>query len=294
MGHILKNENITIEVDHPLENYQFSRFDWTGKISEVKFQDIPVSITERTDESDPNYFGKGFYNEFGIDHALGFEDAAVGEWFHKIGVGLLKKDSDQYLFHKKYEIKPAAFDVVSDANKVVIRCKSQTVNGYSYVLRKEIVLQDNSFSINYYLENTGEKTINTDEYNHNFTAINKDLMGPNYTLGFPFQLEPESFDEAVNPKNKLIIKPNEFQFKGTPQAQFFFSNLTGGQKKVAQWELTNADSQIGIREAGSFETDKINLWGWEHVISPELFYKISVEPGQSKEWSRTYTTFRTN
>ena len=175
MTHILKNKNLEIQIDNPLENYNFSRFDWTGKIVKVKFQNIPLSSIEITDCPNENFFGKGFYNEFGIDTALGFEEAKIGGWFHKIGVGLLKKDNHKYLFNKKYEIKPAEFSINSDSNKVLIKCKSEVINGFSYLLKKEIKLQNNSISIKYYLENTGEKDIITDEYTHNFIALNKDL-----------------------------------------------------------------------------------------------------------------------
>ena len=102
MPHILKNKNFEILIDLPNENYNFSRFDWTGKIVKVKFKNILLSGDERTDVKQENNFGKGFYNEFGIDNALGFDEAKSGEWFHKIGIGLLKKEGDEYLFHKKY------------------------------------------------------------------------------------------------------------------------------------------------------------------------------------------------
>ena len=102
MPHILKNRNVEIFIDLPKENYSFSRFDWTGKIVKVSFQDIPVSTVERTNDENEHIFGKGFYNEFGIDSALGFDDVEIGDWFHKIGVGLLKKNTDQYSFFEKH------------------------------------------------------------------------------------------------------------------------------------------------------------------------------------------------
>ena len=48
---------------------------------------------------------------------------------------------------------------------------------------------------------------------------------------------------------------------------------------------------IGLRETGSFPTSAINLWGWCHVISPELFIEINLEPGNAMEWSRQYHVF---
>ena len=294
MAHILKNKNLEIHIDLPFENYKFSRFDWTGKIANVKFEDIQLSSIERTDCQNEHDFGKGFYNEFGIDKALGFDETDMGGWFHKIGVGLLKKDSTQYQFHKKYEIDPATFKIIAESNKIVISCTSKTVNGYSYVLNKEIELHDSSFTIKYHLKNTGEKDIITDEYNHNFTAINEALIGKNYALKFQFRLKPELFDEAVNPEGKVDIGQSEITFSGSPQEQFFFSNLTGSENVRAEWELINLKSKIGISEIASFQTNKVNLWGWKHVISPELFFKIFLKPDQSIEWSRNYKVYKVN
>ena len=292
MSHILKNNNLEIHIDLPLEKYNFSRFDWTGKIATVKFQNIEVSSSERPYGENEHLFGKGFYNEFGIDTALGFNETKIGEWFHKIGVGLLKKEDNEYLFHKSYEIKPAEFEVIKKLNSIIITCSSQTVNGYSYVLKKEIKLLENSFTINYYLQNTGEKNINTDEYVHNFTVINKDLIGSNYKLKFPFQLKPQLFEETVNPEQKVDIAENEIKFNGSPKEQFFFSNLTGYKSISAKWQLDHLKSNITISEIGSFNTNKINLWGWNHVISPELFINISLKSGQATEWSRTYNFYK--
>jgi hypothetical protein len=152
-------------------------------------------------------------------------------------------------------------------------------------------LFESSFVIRYSLQNTGEKTIKTDEYTHNFLAINNELMGSDYILKFPFQMDSELFGAIVNPEAKVEIQQNEFTFNVTPEEQFFFSNLSGGKNVDATWELINTKSKIGISETGSFKTSRINLWGWTHVISPELFFDINVQPGQSVEWYRTYQLF---
>ncbi|MFB1040790.1 MAG: hypothetical protein QMC35_10060, partial [Polaribacter sp.] len=157
-----------------------------------------------------------------------------------------------------------------------------------YVLKKEIKLEEHGFTINYDLENTGEKEIITDEYVHNFLAINKELIGRNYVLKFPFKLMPAFFLETVNPEQKVTIGQTDVTFKDSPKEQFFFSNLNGSKNVKPQWELKNLESKISISETGSFNTDKVNLWGWKHVISPELFIDVSIEPGQNANWTRTY------
>ena len=292
MAYILKNKNLELFIDAPFENYKFSRFDWTGKITKVKFQNILISSVENTSCENENILGKGFYNEFGIDAALGFNETKIGGWFHKIGIGLLKKEDTCYNFNKSYEIKPADFKIISEPNKLIINCKSANVNGYSYLLKKEIELLDSSFNINYYLKNTGEKDIITNEYVHNFIAINNEEIGSNYILKFPFQIKPELFEETVNPEQKVAIKLQEINFNNTPKEQFFFSNLNGSKAVTAQWELTNLKNDIIIKETGNFKTTNVNLWGWQHVICPELFYNIHLKPGKSTEWSRKYNLFK--
>ncbi len=288
MPHILKNKHLEIYIDEPLEGYNFSRFDWTGKIKSVKFQGIPLTTSERQDSEDESILGQGFYNEFGIDTALGFEAVEIGEWFHKIGIGLLKKKGVNYSFSEKYEIKPAKFTIESEANKLIIRCQSELINGYAYVLTKTIELKGNGFSIHYSLKNTGKKVIRTDEYVHNFMQINHSTISPQYQLEFPFQVKPILFGETVNPEKKVAIGRRDFKFNGNPKEQFFFSNLSGNKEVFATWALQHSAHKIAISESGDFKTDKINLWGWKHVISPELFYNVNIQPNQSKEWTREF------
>lgn len=286
MPHILKNDNLELIIDLPLENYNFTRFDWTGKIRSVNYRDIYLSGIERTDAVNEHHIGKGFYNEFGIDSPIGFETTRIGEWFHKIGVGLLKKETDTYDFFKNHELIPANFTTEIKNNKLLIGCKSELINGYCYELKKEIVLNDSDFVISYQLINTGEKDIITDEYLHNFIAIDNDLISENYELNFLFKLKPSQFIETVNTENMVVIDSNSFKFNGIPKEPFFFSNLSGDSLVDASWELKNIAKKISISEKVSFKTNKINLWGWEHVISPELFYKINLKPGETANWNR--------
>ena len=293
MPQILQNHHLEICIDLPGENYQLSRFDWTGKIVSVRYQEHQFAGVERTDWAETNQGGRGFYNEFGIDAPVGYEETETGDWFHKIGVGLLKKEAGPYRFDHPYEVQAADFQVASQPDKIQITCQSPFYGGYAYVLIKEIELLSSGFRINYRLENTGDKTIITNEYCHNFLTLDGDLMGPDYVLQLPFVLRPERFGEHLNPEQKVELGQREIGFKATPEAQFFFSHLSGGEKVKAQWDLLNRKRKIGIREIGSFRTKKVNLWGWRHVISPELFIDISLPPGQVMNWARQYEVFET-
>ena len=291
MAHTIKNKNVELRLDLPLENYCAARFDWTAKITTVKYQGALVTGEEIVGAKPTASTGKGFYNEFGIDSALGYDEAEKGDWFHKIGVGLLKKTDEQYLFNREYEIQACAFDIKTDSNGIQIECSSSEYNGFSYVLNKQISLLNNGFIINYRLINNGQKAIITDEYNHNFLQLAQDLIGENYSLKFPFPLSPDHVDEYLNPDEVVQWLETSLSFANTPKSDFFFSNLTGGNAVQATWELINHKHGIGIREVGGFQTDKVNLWGREHVISPELFFKISLQSGEAVSWSRRYEMF---
>ena len=222
MTFILKNKNLEIQVDHPTKNYKFSRFDWSGKITKVLFKNIPLTQTEKINGKNEHYKGKGCYNEFGINDALGFEDTDVGEWFHKIGIGLLKKTDSNYHFEKPYDIKPACFSVKPSVNNIEIICESDIYNGYAYVLKKNISLLNSGFLISYELENKGSKDIVTDEYTHNFIAINNTKIGPAYNLRFPGAMDQKLFDEVVNPEELVALIQNSFEFIKSPSTPFFF------------------------------------------------------------------------
>ncbi len=290
MPETIRNDRISLQVDLPGENYQQSRFDWTGKVTRLDFDGISMAGHELPSGADPTY-GQGFYNEFGMDQALGFAETPVGDWFHKIGIGLLQKKGRVYDFQKPYNILPATFEVVTRADQVTIICKSAQRHGYAYVLTKTIQLQENGFVIVYDLKNTGEKRIATQEYAHNFITIHDLDINPDYALEFPFGIDPSLFIEHVNPEKLVNIEHQEVRFRGSPRKQFFFSNLSGDRKVTASWRLVQHKHQVGISETGSFETQAINLWGWGHVISPELFINIDLGAGQSTTWSRTYHCF---
>jgi len=292
MPYLLKNNHLEIHIDGPADNYSFSRFDWTGKIRKVTFKNILLTTFENLAATDQSILGQGFYNEFGIDTALGFEDAKLGGWFHKIGIGLLKKEDNVYSFSKKYEIKPAKFTVKSASNKLIIHCQSELINGYAYELTKTIELTENRFSIHYLLKNKGEKAIITDEYVHNFISINHSAINSQYQLKFPFQVKPKLFGETVNPEKKVDIERRSIKFNSCPKEQFFFSNLSGNKEVASTWALLHLGHKIAITETGNFRTDKINLWGWKHVISPELFIKINIPPKQSKAWIRQFEVYQ--
>ncbi len=285
MSCILKNNNLVLELELPGQGYTESRFDWSGKITSISYKGVTVAGSEKEGVSE---CGQGFFNEFGIDQPVGYDKVVAGGLFHKIGVGLLKRDTEDYNFFKHYEVEPADFTVVQKSDNIHLECQSPEHLGIAYLLTKEIVLTDKGFEIRYRLENTGTELLQTNEYCHNFLNLKNTPVGPGYRLKFPFELRPDTFEQIVNPEGKVEFGERELDFKGNPQEAFFFSNLSGGKSVPAGWSLENTDVGIGISETLSEPTKSVNLWGLGHVISPELFFNIDLEPGKVVAWTRAY------
>ncbi|HEY5689597.1 MAG TPA: hypothetical protein VIS27_14930 [Yeosuana sp.] len=288
----LKNSQIELLIDFPTENYQGPRFDHCGKIVSLKYDGICLSGSETGNKNTDQNTGKGFYNEFGIDLPLNFDKTPVENWFHKIGVGFLKKSNSPYYFKNIYEVKPLSFKVEYSLTKIVMECTSPLLMGYAYKLKKEILLIESGFIINYYLENIGDHEIITNEYVHNFLIFNQQSIGTDYQLNVPFEIKPELFIETVNPENKVFIGKDAIHFNKAPSRDFFFSNLSGNELVNAKWEIINKKLNLGMSETGDFKTNTINLWGVPHVMCPELFININLKPKEFKEWSRTYSVFK--
>ncbi len=291
MALVLENSMLHLTIEEPGEVYHHSRFDWTGNISQVLFENrYTFCSAETTSEFDLGHHGRGLYNEFGITKPIGYDDCAVGEKFPKIGVGLLtKKSNDDYHFFQTYEIDP--FDIQTEKGKEWIKFTvfPKDCRGYSTKLIKMIRLSGNSVTIDYELENTGRHKIQTNEYCHNFIAINRSDIDEHYSLKVPCKInKPSAMTEAVNPENAVILYSNAVNFNFTPERDFFFSPLTEFHPGNGEWEITHDSIGVGMKETTDFIPEMMNVWGLKHVISPELFIKIDLEPGQELKWQRQY------
>ena len=97
--------------------------------------------------------------------------------------------------------------------------------------------------------------------------------------------------EAVNPGNAVILNTYSLNFNFAPERDFFYSPLTEFQSRNGEWEITNDSAGVGMKETTDFIPEMMNVWGSKHVISPELFIKIDLEPGQELKWQRRYSFF---
>lgn len=311
----LRNERLVVEIAQPGSVYRGTRFDWSGFITQVSLDGQQTFCVPEDYTPGKGTGGVGICNEFGIDRPVGYDDAAVGESFPKLGIGLLKRlDQPVYSFWHKHEIAEL-FPIEIDASEDAVTFTVQPVDcrGYAARLVKLIRLRGNQLTIDYTLENTGEKRLQTLEYTHNFIGINRVDIGPAYTLQFPRAVVQEDVSGMyrnyapkwmkrfapflINPLMKrmvnqsigpLKVENKQVTWRDTPQAAFYMRLAEFGRTDQPQWELTHNASGVSMREYDDFSPSRIALWGTTHVVSVEVFIDIDLAPGQQQSWQRRY------
>lgn len=292
MGCRLSNGILTVDIAD-IGDYSGTRFDWTGFITQVTLEEgkhtfcVPESLKPGEGTG-----GRGLCNEFGISRAIGYDEAPIGEWFPKLGVGLLqKKDSQLYSFDKDYTVIPFAKEIMIDNKVVKYTVRPMESNGYAMQLIKTISLHEDQLIIEYELHNKGDKPFQTEEYVHNFIGIDGLSTGSDFELRLPGALKVEE-PESSYTKDLLEVSSNTLSWAREPDRPFYCM-LRGWEEPEAEfnWELIHKPSGIGVRESGDFPVARMALWGERHVISPEIFVNISLLPRQSKSWSRIYRFF---
>lgn len=292
MGHRLTNGQIIVDIAD-IDSYQGTRFDRTGFITQVRLAESGQTfcVHEHAEGFNPKG-GSGLCNEFGLHDGMGYSEARVGELFPKLGVGLLQRVSEEgYDFQYTYPVEPFEVDITADDASISYVVHSRNAKGYAARLVKKISIQGTALAIDYELCNEGSQRIDTEEYIHNFIGINAQAAGPEYKLRLPV---PVRFTEVESDYTSglLSVQDCEIGWNAVPHMPFY-GKLQGfnGNDHPYSWELTHQASRAGVRESGDFPVAHMALWGTGHVISPEVFIRLSLAPGEQKRWRRQFEFF---
>lgn len=287
MDFILSNRRLEVTVQRPTEGYSGSRFDYTGFIPQVHFCGHTFCVPEQVIKGRETTGGIGLCNEFGLGMPIGYDDIAASEFFPKIGVGKLTKPYEGAYPHLfAFEKELCKFQCGQDARGVWFRAPALPVNGYAFDLQKRVSIDDNTLTIFYQLQNEGEKPVRTQEYVHNFVGIDGLTLDEDYTLIFP-----APFAKEMCMHTDLIFEDQKISFQRPPQPAFMLMGEASFPAGLA-WEVRNTRAGVGMREITDFPIDHINLWGVEHVLSPEVFILLELAPGETKTYTRTYEFFQ--
>lgn len=290
----ISNDEVEMKIYLPdAENgmYRATRFDWSGVIGSVKYKGHEY-FGYWKDTHDP-YFHEDLTGpvEGYIKPGLGYEEAKPGGKYVRIGVGIIEKpDEEAYHFTNSYKLLDHGhWTVEHGTDWISFKHELNSDIGYSYIYEKIIKLKNNGFTLEHKLLNTGEKIIETDQFNHNFFMIDGEQSGTAFKISFPYPISTED-----DPKGFVEIEDNELNFiKDLEGDDSFFLLLNGYSEDVADHKVSVINRHTG---AGvSYTIDKplyrLAFWACKTTLSPENFIWLSVEPGASEEWTSEYTLF---
>ena len=313
----LSSDRLTVEIARPGTVYQRTRFDWTAFITQVTLDGEHTFCVPEDPDPTQGTGGIGLCNEFGIEAAIGYDDAQPGECFPKLGIGLLERiDPEPYSFMRPYPIvERFPIEIETAQNSARFVAEPVECRGYAARLTKSVTVEGTALQIAYRLENVGQKPIQTNEYCHNFTGIDGHLLGPDYTLRLPYTVRfekpapdmlrralPRAWakilpDALLAPAARflvrrmaqiLVVRGSEISLRETPQRPFYRRLLGYSRTDRPQWELVHTPSGVGMREIDDFHPCRVALWGTRHVISAEIFCPVEVQPGETQAWTRRY------
>lgn len=277
----MASNRLTVEFAAPATVYRGSRFDWTGFVTQVTLDGATrFCVPESTDGTGTG--GWGLSNEFGILEPVGFEDAQPGEWFPKLGVGLLRRpDAAPCNFARPYEMRPFPMRWEATAETIRLVVDPLPTRGYAVRLTKILTVIDNRLTLDYLLENVGTRAIATREYAHNFLMVDEGRAA-DYVLRLPFEVDAWPWPAAVQGSGR------EVRWLNPPQRPIYvpMEPLPPGART-----FTLVHQPSGARVSETCDTDwcKLTVWGTGRVISPEAFVALDLAPGARQTWRRTYT-----
>ena len=223
---------------------------------------------------------------------IGFDEAAKGGKFLKIGVGILKRDTDTYDFVHTYPVLNEGKRSFT-ATKTSVRLTQDLTDkdtgyGYSYVKTVKLVPGKAQMTIEHVLTNTGTKNLETSVYCHNFLSLSPG--NENIALTAPFTLvagKPLAADAAqVSGKTLKYLR-------AVKEGESVTSPFTGFGDKVGDYDfkVVNSKTGFGQRIRADQPLARINFWSIRTTFSWEPYIAISLKPGETKRWTYTYDYF---
>ena len=282
---------VSIFVPDPVRGYyRGARFDWSGIIEHVDTDEhrfySPLHATH-----DPHRHDcvSGPAEEFAMFEPMGFDEAAPGESFVKVGVGLLRKDDDdEYLFGSDYEIiRAGEWDVEHGPDRVHFFQDLVGERGWAYRYQKTVRLVPgaSALTIAHRLENSGEKDIDIDNYNHNFTLIDGLPYGPDYRVEFPFTTTiPIGINGRAWFRNNAIEVPEPLG-----DTSLWIPLFEGeGRVEYNRAMIKHLPSGAALEFTGDAPVTRMVFWAIERAACPEPFIRLKLAPGQVRAWSSRY------
>lgn len=229
----------------------------------------------------------GLADEFGLfgDGVLGFEEAAIGETFLKIGVGRLRRDTEEdYQFSYPYPVE-ALFptEVAAAEHTLSVVQQSDGAGPWQYRYSKTYVLSGpGELSIRYELANTGTVGWSFEHYNHHWFRVAGAPVGPGYAVVTGFEL-PEAETTLRHAPHALALAES----LASGGVAYYAGDLAGVPPSANTFAV-QLDGQAVVTYQATVSPTRFALYADERGFCPEVFMRATVVPGAIVRWSATY------
>ncbi|MEX0652685.1 MAG: hypothetical protein WD534_05355 [Phycisphaeraceae bacterium] len=295
----LRNEHVALLVMEPDEAHGFnraSRFDRSGMVVLAQTAEGhrffgPVRDPEGHDPARDDHVA-GTAEEFDMQAPPGYDAAAAGEGFVKIGVGVLQRtDEEDYFFREDYPmLDPGRWRIEREADQVVFTHDLEGPGGYAYRYTKQVRLlaEQAGFVITRTLANTGERVIRTRHYGHHFVRIDGAAPGPGYTLSFGFDAEP---GEGWRDEGRAVWRDGTLAITEPVAGGSIWGPVVGyDPAQPAHHAVTVRHAAGGsVTFEGDRGLDELVFYSGGEAVCPEPFVALTIEPGERERWRTTYT-----
>ena len=303
----LDNGVLHVVVDLPNATdgfYRGTRFDWSGTIESLTFgghsyygpwfTKMDPAVNDYIFSPTGIVAGKASADSGPVEEfsPLGFNEAKPGATFVKIGVGVLRKPDDSPRYDSMHDysiINPVAWKI--RVKKTSIEFTQKIVDsgsGYGYLYSKTLRLVPGQprMVIEHTLKNLGRLPITTDVYDHNFTALDHQPIGPDYSITFPV---PIKFDSPPQPElgaveGARIVYRKVFADHDVVDVQSTFNP----PQPDYDIRVENSRVKAGVRITGDHPISQFELWSIRPVMGIEPWLHLTAAPGESIHWKYSY------
>jgi hypothetical protein len=271
--------------------YQGVRFDRSGNIPELEFSGHTY-FGQWFEKYDPKVHDAimGPVQEFG---SVEFNQKKPGETFLKIGVGMLvKPDNKVYTIRKLYDnVNPGKWTVRKYPDHVLF-IHELNDKEYSYHFQKNVILSRDKAEmiLSHTLKNTGNKTIETTAYDHNFFMIDRQPVGPGIEIIFPYEISGEGLGIGPDKYAQIDGKKISFLKNVDKDSTCYCSDLKGYGPVAKDYDIRieNKITRAGVRITCDQPIVRLPFWSCHTTACPEPYIAIKVEPGKEMKWNIKY------
>lgn len=283
----LKKGSTSLTMADPLASepyYRGTRFDRSGIILDLEHAGHSfVRPWFRTYDPYMHDAVSGPAEEF---TQIGYDDAAPGERFLKIGVGWLKRDDAPYDRFKLYE--------VADSGHISVKKETDSAFFFQilpgcYDYSKQVLIpEEGKLKIIHRLKNTGGSPLEFYVYSHNFFILDGKPVNGNTRIILSFK--PVGTWRADYDSVRLADFGIAFDRALAEGESVFMGNLREAEtvKVPFTFVLADNDSRMTVLGTCDRKIDYSVFWANPDVACIEPYMPMRILPGETAEWTLSY------